>query len=227
MRKLLYAAVGAGILTLAAGFHYAIPRVSTAQIVGVEVKRVDGDAVSRDVYMIQAQDPDTQRVRVFRNEDALIYLKLNSADVQAKATALSRGEALRTVAIQHYGWRIPMFSVFPNALSVREVEPGYRHVPIVGTLFLLVTLLIPAGLIWRVRKKKQKVISVGGSPSGPQARRTSATPSRADDAVMDSWLSSDDRRPGSGSADVSSGSGSDGSWSDGSGGSGGGGGSDV
>lgn len=192
MRKLIYAAVGAGILTAAAGLHYAVPRVSTAQIVGVEVKRVDADAGSRDVYMIQAQDPDTQRVRVFRNEDALIYLKLNSADLQAKATALSRGEALRTVAIRHYGWRIPMFSVFPNALSVREVAPGYRHVPIAGPLTLLFILLVPATLIWRKRKKKRVTVP----DSAPT--RGSGPSSRTDPDDVTSWLSSDEKRPGSG-----------------------------
>lgn len=213
MRKLIYAAVGAGVLTAAAGLHYAVPRVSTAQIVGVEVKRVDGDAGSRDVYMIQAQDPDTQRVRVFRNEDALIYLKLNSADMQAKATALSRGDELRTVAIRHYGWRIRMFSVFPNALSVREVEPGYRHVPIVGPLILLAALLLPAGLIWRSRKKKRKAVSSSVPP------RSSGPSSRPDPDDVTSWLASDEKRSGPGSSDPSSGSGFFGGGSDGGGGS--------
>lgn len=204
MKKLIHAVLGLGILTGAAGLHYAIPRVSTAQIVGVEVKRVDGETGSRDVYIIQAQDAETERVRVFRNEDALLYFKLNSADVQARATALSRGEPLRTVAIRHYGWRVPMFSIFPNALSVREVEPGYRHVPVLGPLLLIGFLLVPAGLIWRARKRK-KVLGSGRVETG----RSAAGPRPDSDETM-SWLAADDRRTGAPGPGSDGGSGSDG-----------------
>lgn len=221
MRKLIYAAVGAGALVAAAGLHYAIPRVSTAQIVGVEVKRVDAETGTRDVYLIQAQDPETQRVRVFRNEDALLYLKLSSADLQARATALSRGEELRTAAIRHYGWRIPVLSVFPNALSLKEVEPGYRHRPVLWPL-MLVTLGVGAGFVtWRLRKRKKVAGPAFSAGSGPDRSGTRAPGGAAstDDAAVSAWLSSDDRRTG--------GSGDGGSDASGSSGSSGGGGSDA
>lgn len=218
MRKLFYAAVGAGVLAAAAGLHYAVPRVTTAQIVGVEVKRVDGETGTRDVYMIQAQDPETQRVRVFRNEDAILYLKLNSADVQARATALSRGEELRTAAIRHYGWRIPVLSVFPNAISVREVEPGYSHTPILGPVLILSLMGGVGALIWRTRKKKTvrrsgpDISATAGRPgSGAAASRRSY-----DEGDLGSWLTSDDHRSGS---NTPSGSDYGSSGSDGGGGS--------
>jgi Protein of unknown function (DUF1523). len=208
MRKLIYVAIGAGFLAVAAGLHYAVPRVTTAQIVGVEVKRVDAETGTRDVYMIQAQDPDTQRVRVFRNEDALFYLKLSSADVQARATALSRGEALRTAAIRHYGWRIPILSVFPNVISVREVEPGYSHTPILGPALILSLLGGVGALIWRTRKRKK------ARRSGPDISATAGRPGSGaaastrgyDEGDLGSWLTSDDHRSGSNTPSGSSGS---------------------
>lgn len=221
MRKLFYAAVGAGVLAAAAGLHYAVPRVTTAQILGVEVKRVDGETGTRDVYMIQAQDPETQRVRVFRNEDALLYLKLNSADVQARATALSRGEELRTAAIRHYGWRIPVLSVFPNAISVREVDPGYRHVPILGPILLLVLLGVPALLVLRTRKKRKTRRSDPGNsaPAGRSGSGVGASSRSYDEGDLGAWLTSDDPRSGSGSGGSFSGSDHGSSGSDSGGGS--------
>jgi len=154
MRKIIYGALGAALLVGGMGLHYALPRVSTVQIVGVEVKRVDGETGSRDVYMIQAQDPDTGRVRVLRNEDALLYLKMNSADLQAKVTAFSRGEPPRHVAVRHYGWRIPILSIFPNAISAWGVEPGYRHIPVMNVILLLSLLGVPALFVWRKTRAK-------------------------------------------------------------------------
>lgn len=200
MRKLIYAAVGAVVLTAAAGLHYAVPRVSTVQIVGVEVKRADAETGTRDVYMIQAQDPETQRVRVFRNEDALLYLKLSSADVQARATALSRGEELRTAAIRHYGWRVPVLSIFPNALSVREVDPGYRHVPVLGPVLLLTLLGSTTLLLRRMRKESASASSCEADRTRPQSggARRGESSGRYDAGDVNAWLSSDEARPGSG-----------------------------
>ena len=200
MRKLIYALIGAGLLASGAALHYALPRVSTAQIVGVEVKRVDGDTGTRDVYMIQAQVPETDAVRVYRNEDALLYLKLNSADLQARATAFSRGEELRTVAIRHYGWRIPFLSVFPNAISVWEVSPGYRHLPILNAIIFISLLLVPSLLALRMRKGK-KIRPVRASQA-----TTGGAPAQAPTDEMSSWLATDDLRPssGGGGSDVSS-----------------------
>lgn len=154
MRKLILALAGASFLICGAALHYVIPRVSTVQVVGVEVKRVDGESGSRDVYMIQTQDPQSGDVRVFRNEDALGYLKLDSADLQARAAALSRGEPPKTVAVRHYGWRIPLLSLFPNAISVREVSPDHRSPSLSGMAVVLLIALIgvPGALLWRRRR---------------------------------------------------------------------------
>lgn len=184
MRKLIYGALGAALLVGGSGLHYALPRVSTVQIVGVEVKRVDGETGSRDVYMIQAQDPDTGRVRVFRNEDALLYLKMNSADLQAEVTAFSRGEPPRHVAVRHYGWRIPILSVFPNAISAWGVDPGYRHVPILNTILLLSLLGIPGLFVLRKARAKPQAPRVGPERAGVHG----ATPAPSNTGSGDDWF---------------------------------------
>lgn len=168
VRKLLLAIAGASFLTCGAALYYVLPRTSTVQIVGVEVKRVDGESGSRDVYMIQTQDPRSGGVRVFRNEDALIYLKFDSADLQARAAALSRGEPPKTVAIRHYGWRIPLLSVFPNALSVREVGPDHRPSPLTtaGLALLVLLFAVPGALLWRRGRSRHGETPTMTAPHG-------------------------------------------------------------
>jgi hypothetical protein len=195
MRKLIYGALGVALLLGGAGLHYAVPRVSVVQIVGVEVKRVDGETGSRDVYMIQSQDPDTGRVRVFRNEDALLYLKMNSADLQARVTAFSRGEPPRHVAVRHYGWRIPIFSVFPNAISAWVVEPGYRHVPVFNVILLLTLLGVPGLFFWRRRSARKRPVS-DQSRAGASTRTSTGTGSgpastMTDAGGYDDWSMTD------------------------------------
>jgi len=183
MQKLIYGALAVAILLGVAGLHYALPRVLTVQIIGVEVKRVDGGTGSLDVYMIQAQDPDTGQVRVFRNEDALVYLKMNSADLQARVTAFSRGEPPRLVAVRHYGWRIPIFSVFPNAISAWGVEPGYRHVPVFNVILLLTLLGVPGLFIWR-RRSTRRLTSRAPVGSNTGSMSPSSGTSGVDDWAM-------------------------------------------
>jgi hypothetical protein len=54
------------------------------------------------------------------------------------------------VAVTHYGWRLPIFSIYPNAVKIRAVEgPDVRLIPWVNIIVL--TLL--AGLVlmlWRM-----------------------------------------------------------------------------
>jgi hypothetical protein len=119
------------VLPGAALLHYALPQHDVVRIVSTEVRRVDLDGKprdqdsrgsSRDVYYIFAEDVETKKPRVYRNEDTgwgfPPYLKFNSADEQAVASAIAaeRGVA----AITRYGWRIQLFSTFPNAVNVRR-----------------------------------------------------------------------------------------------------------
>jgi hypothetical protein len=72
--------------------------------------------------------------RVYRNEDNFIYLKFDSASLQAQVQSLAADKQL--VALRHYGIRIPLFSLFPNAVKVWPVEEGYRHIPLFNMLVI-------------------------------------------------------------------------------------------
>lgn len=206
MRKLILGVVGASLLVCATGLHFAIPRVSVVQVVGVEVKRADAGGGTRDVYMIQSLSGERGAVRVFRNEDAPLYLKFNSADLQARAAAFGRGEPPQTVAIRHYGWRIPILSVFPNALSIREVPADYRHVPLLAiTLYGLLFSLPLIG--WRYLSRRR------ASAPGQVRSQTSHRADPARGARDADWFDRD-HQVSSGGNDVDYGSGGNSGGSD-------------
>jgi len=128
------------VLILLAALHYALPQVDVVRAVGVEIKRIDaedsegGRNRTRDVYQLQMETPDGAP-RVYRNEDNALYLKFDSANLQAQVQSFAADKQL--VALRHYGWRLTVFSSFPNAIKVWPVEAGYRHVPVFNTLVLL------------------------------------------------------------------------------------------
>ena len=141
-RKGLLAALAAIVLLLPI-LHYALPQVDVVRAVGGEVRRVDtatgesGAPVTRDVYLVQAETLSGEP-SVYRNEDALIYGKFDSADLQAQVLSLAADQ--QTMAVRHYGWRIRLFSMFPNALAVWPVDEDYRHIPVFNTIVLLLLL---------------------------------------------------------------------------------------
>jgi len=158
MKRLTITLIGAAIFSAALGLHYTLPRVSVVKVVGVEVKRADAEQGTRDVYMIQSQLSDGGGIRVFRNEDAWLYLKFDSATLQARVTGLSREESVEAVAIRHYGWRIPVLSIFPNAISAWPVEPNYRHVPLFN-IAVIGLLLAAVFMAWRAVRRARKRVS--------------------------------------------------------------------
>ncbi|MFC0323644.1 DUF1523 family protein [Gallibacterium melopsittaci] len=150
-----FIAVALGVhVILAAGVNYVFPSYAVAQITGVEVKRVDkdgpiskanpADGPTRDVYYIYTQDPKTEKVMVYRNEDTRwgfpFYFKFDSANIQAKAQALANEKAL--VEVKYYGWRITMLDEFSNVVSVKETtaDASVSH-PIVSYILYVVLLL--------------------------------------------------------------------------------------
>jgi hypothetical protein len=134
------------LLILTAALSYGLPQVDVVRAVGVEIKRVDegvneaGQQRTRDVYQLQMETPNGQP-RVYRNEDNFLYLKFDSASLQAQVQSLAADKQL--VALRHYGVRVPLFSLFPNA-----VEEGYRHIPVFNTL-VIVGLCLLGFFTWR------------------------------------------------------------------------------
>ncbi|MHA1529944.1 MAG: DUF1523 family protein [Alphaproteobacteria bacterium] len=147
---------GIAALLLIAGFlHYSLPSRDVVRIVGTDVVREDvqrrdsqGDmaTVTRDVRFIYAKWPGGGD-QVYRNEDTgwgwPPYFKFDTADLAASATDLvSTAEAPGWVVVRHYGWRIPVLSMFPNALSIRPASgPDENLLPWFNIVFIALLVL--------------------------------------------------------------------------------------
>ena len=143
-------------------FDYSLPSTNIVKLVGTEVVRMqispeaffwskpdsgtNSSVENRDVRFINGVFEDG-RPRVFRNEDTSWswppYFKFSSGNLQAEAQVFAGSD--RWVAVRHYGWRIKLLSVYPNALSVEEVtgpEAGSLNwVRIIAAILLAVAAL--------------------------------------------------------------------------------------
>jgi len=177
--------------------NYYLPSRDVVRIVGTEVKRIDVDSgapfwdradigttegETRDVRFINAQFK-SGKTRVYRNEDTgwsfPPYFKFDSGDLTAKAQGLEKEED-QWVAVKHYGWRIRLFSIFPNATSMKRVSgPDVFLIPwfnifFIGTLLLIWFLLWRAIRRWKAKRIDPTLDKVGDS-IGDAAREVSET----------------------------------------------------
>ncbi len=140
--------------------HYTLPQRDVVQIINTYNKNtpiganwmfysiedtgtgVETTAAVRDIRYIDAVFPDGQSVMVYRNEDTgwfwPPYFKWDSSTLQAEATNLKSDKANpQWVAVTHYGWRMPIFSIFPNAVKITPVEgPEVTLIPWVNIIIL-------------------------------------------------------------------------------------------
>ena len=140
-------------VTVVGFLHYNLPRTDVVQITGTDVKRVDRKDPSagtrtRDVRYLSTVTRHG-KVRVFRNEDTgwgwPPYFKFNSADLAGHAQLLIQNPEKPWVRVRYYGWRINVFTLFPNAVSLKIVGEDYTHIPIFN--IVLIMLLIGAGVV--------------------------------------------------------------------------------
>ncbi len=140
--------------------HYNLPRTDVVQITGTDVKRIDrggssGGTSTRDVRYLSTVTLDG-KISVFRNEDTgwgwPPYFKFNSADLTARAQMLMQDPQKPWLRVRYYGWRIKIFSLFPNAISLKVVDRDYTHIPIFNIVFI--TLLIIAVFILRLSLRR-------------------------------------------------------------------------
>lgn len=161
------------IVLLIGGFlHYTLPGRDVVRIVETDNRRVDFSGInrmfytggdsgggtnvdSRDVLFIRTITPEGD-TRVFRNEDTGLfgwppYFKTRSDDWQTQAADLvSTADDPRWVVITHYGWRFPEASIFPNAVSIREVDsPEISLIPWLN-IVILAALALVLFLLWRL-----------------------------------------------------------------------------
>ena len=157
------------LLLLVVGFlHYTLPQHDIVRITNTYNKQTvigsnwlfysSGDSGAntattsdtiRDIRFIDAVFPDGESVMVYRNEDTgwvwPPYFKYDSSTLQAEATNLkSDKSAPEWVSVTHYGWRLPIFSIFPNAVAVNPVSgPDVSITPWVN---IIVLTLLAVGL---------------------------------------------------------------------------------
>ena len=139
--------------------HYTMPQRDVVQIINTYNKNtpiganwmfysiedtgtgVETTATIRDIRFIDAVYADGD-VMVYRNEDTgwfwPPYFKWDSSTLQAEATNLKSDKANpQWVAVTHYGWRMPIFSIFPNAVKITPVDgPDVRLIPWVNIILL-------------------------------------------------------------------------------------------
>jgi hypothetical protein len=148
------------VLFIGAFLHYTLPQRDVVQIINTYNKNtpiganwmfysiedtgtgVETTATIRDIRFIDAVYPDGESVMVYRNEDTgwfwPPYFKWDSSTLQAEAQNLKSEKSAPTwVAITHYGWRMPIFSIFPNAVSVVPVAgPDVTLIPWINIVIL-------------------------------------------------------------------------------------------
>ena len=147
------------ILIVGLFLHYTLPQRDVVRIVdtGNRITQIGANWIfysiedtgtgaetntTRDIRFIDAVYPDGSSVMVYRNEDTgwfwPPYFKWDSSTLQAEATNLrSTAAAPQWVAVTHYGWRIPLVSAFPNAVSITPVDgPDVRLIPWVNIIIL-------------------------------------------------------------------------------------------
>lgn len=160
------------ILIVGAFLHYTLPQRDVVHIINTYNKNtpiganwmfysiedtgtgVETTSTIRDIRFIDAVFPDEQSVMVYRNEDTgwfwPPYFKWDSSTLQAEAQNLKSDKTNpQWVAVTHYGWRLPIFSIFPNAVSITPVEgPDVTLIPWVN----IVILAFLAFVVFMIRK---------------------------------------------------------------------------
>ncbi len=156
------------LLLVAAFLHFYLPGHDVVRVVGTEVTRSDKTAkgitsegaatvVTRDVRYINAVRENGDPA-VYRNEDTRWgfpwYFKFQSGNLQAVAQDLvSTGAEPRWVLVTHYGWRIEILSMFPNAVAIEPVEgPDVTVIPWFNIVFLVV-LAVVLIVIWQAWRR--------------------------------------------------------------------------
>lgn len=159
------------LIIVAAFLHYTLPQRDIVRITGTYNRLTEVGANSifyaspdsgtttntvdrRDIRFIEAVYPDGGPM-VYRNEDTgwiwPPYFKYDSSNLQAEATnAISPKDKPEWVAVTHYGWRLPIFSIYPNAVKIKAVAgPDVRLIPWVN-IVVLVLLVLLVLMLWRM-----------------------------------------------------------------------------
>jgi hypothetical protein len=186
------------VLIVGLFLHYTMPQRDVVQVINTYNKNtpiganwmfysiedtgtgVETTASIRDIRFIDAVYANGE-VMVYRNEDTgwfwPPYFKWDSSTLQAEATNLKTDKANpQWVAVTHYGWRMPIFSIFPNAVKITPVEgPDVSLIPwlnivILGFLGFLILMIRKMWLQFRERMVDPALADVGETFDAAGAR---------------------------------------------------------
>lgn len=178
MRKIKWILLIVLIALVFGFFHYTLPQKDIVRIVDVNVRRVDfgensifwaspdtgtANVTTRDVRFIETFYANGKPM-IYRNEDTgwgwPPYFKLDSSNLNAEAADLvSTKENPTWVAVTHYGWRNEFFSIYPNAVGVKEVSgPDVKFIPWLNIFILTVIALCLLGLYRLLQRFKRRSI---------------------------------------------------------------------
>jgi hypothetical protein len=165
MRYVKYSVIAVLILVVAGFLHYTLPQRDIVRIVGVENRRIDNASNSlfwsqpdtgtqpgetRDVRFINTIRADGDEM-VYRNEDTgwgwPPYFKVNTSNLQTRAQDLiSTAANPKWVVVRHYGWRNEFFSIYPNAVGLRQIDSP--DITLIPWLNIVILSLMAAGILW-------------------------------------------------------------------------------
>jgi len=136
---------------------YSLPHTMTARVMGTEVQRKsveqkDGTVRSQDIRYVIVEDLEGES-HMLRNVDTgwgwPPYFKFDSGDIAAQSTTLAADGHGETVLLRYYGFRVRLFSAFPNILSLEVVDEDHRAIPWFVIVFLaLHVLFIAVATVW-------------------------------------------------------------------------------
>ena len=163
LRKLGWIVVTLAVVGWLVFLHYTLPRTSVVQLTVTDVVRMDrpvgdtaGPPTTRDVRFVNALAPDGD-ARVYRNEDTgwgwPPYFKFDSGTLASEADGIIRNSPDAWVLVSYYGWRIEMFSEFPNLLDVEIVEKDHSHIP---WFTIMIVVVIHGALLWLVLSVRRR-----------------------------------------------------------------------
>jgi len=151
-------------VALGAFLHYTLPQRDIVRIVNTYEERQElGDwtrmfwsrpdaqsdgLINRDVQFIQTVRANG-RPMVYRNEDTgwswPPYFKFDTSNLYTEAAdSVSTRAAPEWYVLTHYGWRNEFLTIFPNAISLRQVDgpDASKGIPWVNIIVLVVIAAI-------------------------------------------------------------------------------------
>lgn len=98
--------LGIAVILVLILYSYFVPDTIRTRITDAQLTMVGGN------FMIATES------RPLVNHDAKYRFKFDSGNIQNEAIRLKG----REVMIRKYGWRIPLFSMYENVVSIKQIE---------------------------------------------------------------------------------------------------------